>query len=174
MKVDVDLSSNRLDSPPLVGTNLLTLNCNAKIVGPGNFPASATPKKIYSLALTVRLCLLHLLLTPTRTRLRGAELCDAQQQVYQCFRKEPILKGRRKADINFVWLAHVATFFRYHLKHDGGEALLSHHYLEPGAYSGPRPWVNRIQPGTQELDKQWLGTFSESKLLDVACFCLPL
>lgn len=116
-------------------------------------------KSSRSLVLIVQLCLLHLSLDPAISKTRAPRISESQQQVYKCFKEEPIFKGKNGGEINLPWLLHVTNFFKFHFKQHDGEGMLAHMYDALDKSELPRAWCGKLQSGTQELGKRWKGTF---------------
>jgi hypothetical protein len=118
-----------------------------------------TNKSPHSIVLILQLCLLHLVLHPATCKGRPVYFPKSQSMVYSCMNKQRIFSGKNGAsDLNFVWLLHCASFWKYHLKaHDEGVLAHSYHRLSPKQL--PRAWTGRFQADTQSLAKRWKGCY---------------
>lgn len=141
------------------GTNLIDAICKTDALFQTN--AHKSSRSPSSLVLIIQLCLLHLSLDPTICAARPPRFPESQEQVYKCYSEEPIFKGKNKSELNLPWLLHVANFFKFHLKQQGGEGLLSHMYSCLDESELPRQWQGKLKTGTQELGKRWKGAFSK-------------
>jgi hypothetical protein len=108
----------------------------------------------------IQLCLTSLILRPDFSlSLRYFEL--SQQLVYASPYRSPLFTGPWKCRVNVKVALSTVNFFRFHLKHWGGEGLLAEEYLELDVKQRPQPWLGKLKGGTQPLGSHWKGAYSK-------------
>lgn len=110
----------------------------------------------------IQLCLIWLILQPDYlTKLHNFDM--SQQMAYANPVKQPVFMGDWKCRLNVHWVLSTVNFFKFHLKHSGGEGLLAEEFLDLEAGQLPQPWLGTLKDETQQIGVHWKG--ANSKLM---------
>jgi hypothetical protein len=123
------------------------------------FPEEILSRADAWLVQIIQLCLTWLMLQPNySTKLHNFDL--SQEMAYANPIKEPVFMGDWKCVLNVPWVLSTVNFFKFHLKHNGGEGLLAEEYLDLEAGQQVQPWLGMIKDETQPLGVHWKGAYS--------------
>lgn len=107
----------------------------------------------------IQLCLTWLMLQPNySTKLHNFDL--SQEMAYANPIQQPVFMGGWKCTLNVSWVLSTVNFFKFHLKHHGGEGLLAEEYLDLEAGQQVQPWLGTIKNDTLPLGMHWKGAYS--------------
>lgn len=108
----------------------------------------------------IQLCLTSLILQPDFSlSIRHFEL--SQALVYASPYSSSLFTSTWKYRLNVKVALYTVNFFRFHLKHCGGEGLLAEEYLELDAKQRPQPWLGKLKCQTEPLGSHWKGAYSK-------------
>ena len=140
-----------------VGTNFLGYVVTGRKVP---HYAATRARKVIQRDVALKLCLTHLMLNPRLPQIQS-RFVDSQSTVYTCIRRAPLFKGKGGFDVNFEWLEHAATVFKYDFSQQHCVGLLTHLIEDLPEKDLPRAWPGVLQNGTKKLGPKWKGAFSE-------------
>lgn len=112
-----------------------------------------------TLVMVIQLCLTLISWDPRYCNNSISHFDWSQFEVYAAPQKQPMFIGQWKNDLNVRWCLHVANFFKFHLKAKNGEGVLAHAFADLEQDELPRPWLGRLQQGTQKLANNWKGAY---------------
>lgn len=107
----------------------------------------------------IQLSLSYLILEPGfSAKLHHFDL--SQELAYTSPYRVPLFQRLWGCQVDVKMALSIVNFFRFHLKHSGGEGLLAEDFLDLDAQQQPKPWLGRLKEGTQPLGLHWKGAYS--------------